>query len=404
MFGLQPIKSCLTKNIDQISKDPVLVRYGFSLSLIHIFTFFYWFFHTKVYTFIATPDVAICQPFFTICRHFRVFSPETWRWLLVVYLFLGIFGSYLWFTKKIRWAYSYSFLMMVVKYFIYLQDYRMMGNYHYIHYLFAFLFLIYPFKRLLLPVTVVLVYLAAGILKLNYEWLSGAALFGNIGFLKHLPLEWATAYVVVLELCFSWLLLAKNPKLRYFALAQFLLFHLYSVQIVGLFYPLVMFSILSIFVLSDLSKIKVVSTFANFKSRFVVVYIGVFLLLQAYPLLLPGNTAITGEGRIVALNMFDAQAVCRHSFYQQGISDSFERNFDLNSLGPRIKCDPHLYLELAKNICHEIRNSNSQTKLHFQLQSKLSSESRFQEVARIDDICNQTPSFNMLLSNAWIKK
>lgn len=404
MFGLQRIKSYLAKNLDQIAQDPVLIRYGFSLSLIHIFTFLYWFFHTKVYLYIATPDVAICQPFFTFCRAFRVFSPETWRWFLLVYLCLGIFGSYLWFTKKFRWAYYYSFFILAVKYLIYIQDYRMMGNYHYIHYLFISLFLVAPLKRFLIPLTVVLVYVAAGILKLNYEWLSGAALYGNIGILEYIPLEWATAYVVVLELCFSWLLLAKNIKLRYFALCQFLIFHLYSVQIVGLFYPLVMFSVLSIFVLSDLSKAAPLMSFEYFKNRFVAGFISIFVLLQAYPLMLPGNNAITGEGRILALNMFDAQAVCRHSFYQQGHSDSIERNFDLRSLGPRIKCDPHLYLELAKNICREIQENSSPTQLHFHLQSKLSSESQFREVARIDDICSDMPRFNMLISNSWVKK
>src|SRR5437868_6410536 len=183
MFGWEQISAYFKANLEEIKKDEVLVKYGFWLSLIHISTFSYWFFYTKAYNYIAVADTAICQPFFQSCRALRFLDPETWRWLLVCYFVLGLAGSILWFKRKIEWAYGFSFFLLFVKFYIYAQDYRMMGNYHYIHYLILFLFLLYPHKRILLPFSIVLVYLGAGILKLNYEWMSGAALFGDIGLL-----------------------------------------------------------------------------------------------------------------------------------------------------------------------------------------------------------------------------
>jgi len=234
--------------------------------------------------------------------------------------------------------------------------------------------------------------------------MSGAALFGDIGLLDIMPLEWATAYVVILELCFSWGLLSKNKKIKYAVLAQFAVFHVYSIQIVGLFYPLVMFSVLSLFLLEDKYSTPCEFTFSRLKSAAALVFIGIFVLAQLYPFLMPGKPALTGEGRLFSLNMFDAKAACRHSFLIEGDVDALEKNYDFNTLGPRIKCDPHLYVELAKNMCASIKQDSATQKLHLYLQSKLTSEPEFKERVHIDDICHHMPSFNAFLPNDWIKK
>ena len=62
----------------------------------------------------------------------------------------------------------------------------------------------------------------------------------------------ACAYVIVLELVVSWGLLARRAWIFWAAFAQFLLFHALSWQVVGFFYPLLMFAILTIFPVSRL--------------------------------------------------------------------------------------------------------------------------------------------------------
>jgi len=59
-------------------------------------------------------------------------------------------------------------------------------------------------------------------------------------------------YVIVLELGVTWGLLARRAWIFWTALAQFLVFHALSWQVVGFFYPLLMFAILAIFPLSRL--------------------------------------------------------------------------------------------------------------------------------------------------------
>lgn len=405
MFGLQHTKNLLHSNLEEINQDVTLKKYGFYLSWIHFFTFAYWFLHTKAYTFIADPSTAVCQPFFSWCRSIRFLTPETWRWILVAYFIAGLIGIGLWRRTNIKAAYYMSFALIAFKFAIYAQDYRMMGNYHYIHYLLLGIFLLIPNKRSLLPAFIVLIYLGAGILKLNFEWLSGAALFGDIGVLEVIPLEWATAYVVILELCFSWLLLSQNKKIRLFALAQFLLFHFYSIQIVGLFYPAVMASVLSIFFLTWNTPPNPQQLLQLFKTRSSQILIGAFCIAQLYPLLLPGNPALTSEGRLFSLNMFDAKADCRHSYLVEGIGETYEKNFDFSNIGPRIKCDPIVYIEIAKNLCAmNSDKSGVKAKLHLDLQSKLSSDREFHPRVRIDNICENMPSYSIFTLNDWIQK
>src|SRR5438552_19020302 len=62
----------------------------------------------------------------------------------------------------------------------------------------------------------------------------------------------ACVYVIVLELGVAWGLLAKRAWIFWTSFAQFLVFHALSWQVVGFFYPLLMFAILTVFLLSRL--------------------------------------------------------------------------------------------------------------------------------------------------------
>lgn len=234
-FGLLvKSKQLIEDNKEEIQKSPILRKYGFLLSLIHFFTFSYWFFVGEVYNQISKATPGFCQPFFQFCESLRFGTPELWRWILVGYFIAGFFGSALWLRNSITLAYFYSFFILAFKFFIYVQDYRLMGNFHYIHFIFIFIFLLVPRKLQLIPFAIVCVYLGAGILKLNNEWISGSALYGDLGPLKWIPIQVATVYVIILELGFSLLLLSSKQRLQKIALIQFFIFHIYSIQIAGL--------------------------------------------------------------------------------------------------------------------------------------------------------------------------
>src|SRR6267142_2687052 len=105
---------------------------------------------------------------------------------------------------------------------------------------------------LLLRVLVTLFYFWAGTLKLNWEWVSGAGLYSPMWPFSGMGVVVACVYVIVLELGVTWGLLARRAWIFWTALAQFLVFHALSWQVVGFFYPLLMFAILAIFPLRRL--------------------------------------------------------------------------------------------------------------------------------------------------------
>ena len=161
-----------------------------------------------------------------------------------------------------------------------------------------------------------LFYFWAGTLKLNWEWVSGGALYRPLWLLTGPAVVAACAYVVVLELVIVWGLLSRRSWIFWSSLAQVLLFHVMSFAVVGWFYPLLMFALLAIFPLARCipgAPPEPASASASsggacrgrrsrWRSR--------FSLVQLTTHLYPGDTAITGEGRLFALHMFDARVVC----------------------------------------------------------------------------------------------
>lgn len=405
-FGLLvKSKQLIEDNKEEIQKSPILRKYGFLLSLIHFFTFSYWFFVGEVYNQISKATPGFCQPFFQFCESLRFGTPELWRWILVGYFIAGFFGSALWLRNSITLAYFYSFFILAFKFFIYVQDYRLMGNFHYIHFIFIFIFLLVPRKLQLIPFAIVCVYLGAGILKLNNEWISGSALYGDLGPLKWIPIQVATVYVIILELGFSLLLLSSKQRLQKIALIQFFIFHIYSIQIVGLFYPAVMFCVLSVFILMFKENIIAPSLSAIWNYKYHKVLVGAFIVAQIYPVALPGNSALTGEGRLLSLNMFDARAICRHSFViDKGLGHYVQLQLNLENVGTRIRCEPYFYLEFARRLCEDYKRNNEVASVDLFLQTRLSSEKNFQPIVTLNNICKNNPSFNPMWSNSWIAK
>src|SRR5262249_31602660 len=131
-------------------------------------------------------------------------------------------------------------------------DYRLRMNQHYMGFFATFAYLVVPGKRDALRVLVTLFYFWAGTLKLNWEWISGAGLYRPMWPFSGMGVVLACLYVIVLELGVAWGLLSKRAWIFWSAFAQFLVFHALSWQVVGFFYPLLMFAILATFPLSRL--------------------------------------------------------------------------------------------------------------------------------------------------------
>jgi hypothetical protein len=307
--------------------------------------------------------------------------------------------------ETVRIGYWLLSALSLAKYGIVLLDFRLTLNHHYMALWVLALFLAVPTKRQTIPVLIALFYLWAGLLKVapGSEWTTGAAFYGRrpLG----MPASWIPAacrYVVLLELAGSMLLLARSSGLFWLTLAQFALFHISSFWVVGFYYPVLMFLLLAILPLRHYFGVAPVVGAGRIVASVAVVVL--FSLCQVVPRMLPGDSALTGEGRIFALNMFDAPVQCR-AWLRPVRSDSHIETVLLRGrfLNTRLWCDPIVYLSLAKSKCKEIAGRNNDQDFQLVLESKRTSELNYHRVVDITNFCADSPRYSIWGHNHWIR-
>jgi hypothetical protein len=120
----------------------------------------------------------------------------------------------------------------------------------------------------------------------------------------------------------------------------------------------------------------------------------------------PGDEAITGEGRLFALNMFDARVVC-HGSATFHLADGRTRDMVLSNrrYSQRISCDPILYFNLARNECRRLQARKPKTvDLDLHLMSRRTTDPELHEVIDLPNFCSSDVTYDMWRPNAWIRK
>ncbi len=325
---------------DEIKNSESLQIYGAFLGLIHLLTAYSWFS-------VSLSDPAVCWPFFENCQFTSQILKSVWSPLIGLYGIFSIMCVFFFFKKHIRFAFGLFAILTCFKFLIQVSDFRLMGNYHYMSQIISLLFLFSSHKKNSIKIFLVFFYVSAGLIKFNSDWLSGAAMLAQ-PWISGKWLEWACAYVIVLELIVSWFLLSPNKYLKQWALFQIVIFHLFSWHIVGYFYPLIMLSLISAFFLfpEPMEPIKNIS-----KAQWAVVV--VFCMAQAYPLIFEKYSSLNGRGRILSLNMLDAKAVCETRLFIKHKDYIVEYQPQFSQAGVRIQCDPLLVVRRVDAICKD---------------------------------------------------
>lgn len=387
-------------------KDPVVRYFGVALALIHLFTIVFYLQHSVLE--IAAAELPVCWPFLPNCFEWSPWSAGFTSGYLAIY---GIFalGSGVFFAlsfrneDRIRQAWIFSALALILKFGLLFKDYRMMGNYHYMIQIVHLLFLFYPLKRQVISLIVVGFYISAGTLKFNFEWLSGAALLTE-PLVKGWPLVVLCTYVVLLEMIFSLGLLSKKKSFFLFALVQFLIFHLYSYGQVGFFYPVVMIGLLSIFYLPILLRVDRTS-FDRWTRAGILIPTVIFAVAQTVPIffsggIFGGESAITGQGRIFSLNMFDARTDCLIT--ERARFGEYTVETDVRFQYMRIRCDPISVIGLQRSRCAYLKKTVPAFRdLDIYVNSKLHSGSP-RPILRIENFCEKNPEFSIWKKNDYI--
>lgn len=396
-------------HIGEIEHDAALRWYGVAMAFLHVVTYLYWV-NQRVGAFLHVGAEPICWPLVPDCWALRVLSTAGVTLLLRAYFAAAIGAGFLFASRRlVPWAYVSLVLVNALKLAIMLLDYRLRMNQHYMGFFATFAYLFVPDKRNALRVLVTLFYFWAGTLKLNWEWISGAGLYRPMWPFAGVGVMVACIYVIVLELVVTWGLLAQRAWIFWAAFAQFLIFHALSWQVVGFFYPLLMFAILTIFPLSRLVDSRdspdglLVSLWTRRVAWPVLALAVVFSGLQLAPYAFPGDRTLTGEGRLYALHMFDARPTCS-GWADLRRADGTTTRQDLKlPLDTRIACDPIVYFNRARNLCRQREAGLAAFQdLDLFLTARRTSDGEMKRVIATKSFCARGDRYDPFRHNAWI--
>ena len=121
------------------------------------------------------------------------------------------------------------------------------------------------------------------------------------------------------------------------------------------------------------------------------------------PRLIPGDQAITGEGRLFALHMFDSKTTCTVTA-NLSFNNRPSKLIDLHYEKPvRIKCDPLVYISRARFVCanEKLKDSNFRD-LDLKILAHRSIETHEHKVVDIEKFCSKKIHYSPLFHNDWI--
>jgi hypothetical protein len=367
-----------------------------------------WLSYKHVDTLVTSEDYA-CWPLWPGCESVRpLLSPGLVRVAVCAMIAAGVVAAALFATHRLRAAVATFAGALVLAVPLYALDYRLRLNQTYMLGWVVLVFLLAPRRTQTLQALVALFYFWAGALKVSREWLSGAALYARPLLVPEALVPAACVYVVVLEMVLLWGLFSPYPRLRWAVYAQLLVFHAVSWSVVGWYYPLLMAGITSIYPLVwTMAPEQALGWSPPPPDRTgrvtLAVVAAVFSALQLMPRLFPGDTAITGEGRLFALHMFDARVQC-----EGGASVSTRSGQHLHvalindGLEQRMRCDPLVLAEEARRLCHQLEGRPDSPRVDVAIDAKRATDPAMQPLVHVQDFCHQGVAYSLWRHNTWI--
>ncbi len=393
--------------VQQLRRHAWLRWYAAALAFTNVCSAAYWGENQRLVHAVTGPDPLLCWPMFQTCQWLAVFSsaPQVVG-ALWSYGAFGVLATVLLVRRETVHHGVHAWLLcLAIKAVLQLQSYLLMGNYHYMPWVLSVALLLVPARRHVLSMLVVLFYVAAGLLKFDVEWLSGAALL-RPGPLTGNALYAAQAWAVVFEMVVVWGLLSRRWVWRAVAVAHVVFFHAVSAQQVGWFYPVVMTCVVSIFPLRWWAERKATIPTPRLLLRGRLpstanAALALFVAAQVWPWVISPDPAITGEGRLLSLNMMDAHARCEGAlFVTTPDRQSLHVPIKVRS-GVRIACDPASFLAVVRDTCARLLTTHSNAHVQAHLASRRATDSSYTPLVSQDG-CASLPTFNPLWRNPWL--
>lgn len=364
------------RQIREIEKD--LKWFGIALGFIHMLTAYFWWGNTYV----ILRHVGICWSFFPYCEPYQQFFNDYVDFFYPFYLGLGFSIILSFALKRVKWGYFLLIFASLFQAAVQISDYRFSGNYHYMHHVVTFVFLLMPEKSMMIRFCLVLFYFFAGFLKFDLEWLSGAALINPVRWVPRWLMDWMLIFVIYLEVLLAWFLLSRRWYFKYSVLVSYILFHVFSYFVVGYFYPLLMLSLLTVF-LVDRQDFQWPRSWLNWG------LVIILSLANLYPHVFERQSALHGRGRLLSLNMLDAMTHCRNIFYIRFKDRTLEYIRDPLARDVRGRCDYTTVFDKAKELCREFQGQPEFEGINMSHQVRKATEEIFSHQIQFKNICGR---------------
>lgn len=206
-------------NIAEVKTDAVLRSYFWCVLGTHAVVWLF-FIDTRVLRAVTASTEPLCWPFFENCWKFRVQSAAHLGLLTTGYMALPLLAAMSWHARRVGLAWAFVASSNVLLIALLSLDYRLRANEFYMLLWLNLAYLFWPRKRWAVPIIVVSFYFWAGTLKLNREWISGAALYKPLWLIPEHVAWMACGYVVVLETILVFGLLSSRRWIRLLTIAQ----------------------------------------------------------------------------------------------------------------------------------------------------------------------------------------
>lgn len=377
-------------------------RFIVAVYFCHVLTALYWL-TSQLYLRTTNLIETTCWPGFASCLDLKFSSPYSALILMGSYGSLSLAALFFDNGKKAFGSTLWLSLLLLLQVFIASLDYKFRGNHVYLFVVFQLLVLAWPRLVQVFPLFMALLYFWAGTLKFNHDWLSGAALYHDLPLIPQAFVASACRYVLALELIGPFFLyFAKGPWFYAFWL-QFLVFHFMSWSVVGFYYPSLM--IVFLFLLLWLkARTPRLSFFSQGIKPSAWAFVFLFCFLQFIPRAIPGPEALTGEGRLLSLYMFDAFGTCDAQF---GFTDKRGEFISISLFEPndavRVGCDPINLLARARYYCHILSEQMSEPSFKFGMLARYKTDTKFSVRGIANFNCQDPSFFKPFARNEWLR-
>lgn len=362
----------------------------FGLIFSHFITSIYWLKNESWIKYSTENYKTTCFPLFKNCFELAFENLIFIQSIFVLYLLFCLLGLFLVVIDKSKLYLLIFTGLTVLKLFVLLSRYSFMGNYHNMHLSLCILTLISAGSFTFFRLGLVLQYVFAGLLKLNIEWLSGAALVSYSpymfrGFWNSMSL----AYVPVLELILIWGLLSKHSILRRVTIVQLIAFHLYSILIVGLYYPLIMAGLLLPIITKEFTNTNSDTILYNkigLKQLAPLFFVFFMVLWNISTKLYTLDPSMDGNISYLSLNMLDAKLKCQHTLLEEKPDGTIlALNIPKIATAIRVHCDALVFESFLKRLCIQ----NPKSKFMFYLESARTTDDKYTLVRKYNNVCEE---------------